>query len=269
MNKDIAVIMSVYKNDSLEFLKESLESLYSQTLQNFEIFIQIDGNVSPEIDSFLDSELNGGNIKYIGKRHQNKGLAFSLNELLDLTLDKYEYLARMDSDDICSRNRIESQYEFLKNNQDIDVVGSEIIEFYDDGSEREILYSHDHDSIKKNFRLRTAIPHVSAFFRSSFFIKAGKYNTKSNRNEDQWLWLEGFKNNCRFACIKEPLVRVRLSKDLLERRVDLKHNFDTFLLRNKIITELKFPSYLFIYNFLIFITKMMPSWVLKFVYKLR
>ena len=169
MNKDIAVIMSVYKNDSLEFLKESLESLYSQTLQNFEIFIQIDGNVSPEIDSFLDSELNGGNIKYIGKRHQNKGLAFSLNELLDLTLDKYEYLARMDSDDICSRNRIESQYEFLKNNQDIDVVGSEIIEFYDDGSEREILYSHDHDSIKKNFRLRTAIPHVSAFFRSSFY----------------------------------------------------------------------------------------------------
>ena len=42
----------------------------------------------------------------------------------------------MDSDDICSRNRIESQYEFLKNNQDIDVVGSEIIEFYDDGSEK-------------------------------------------------------------------------------------------------------------------------------------
>ena len=109
------------------------------------------------------------------------------------------------------------------------------------------------------------------FLRSleAAFIKAGKYNTKSNRNEDQWLWLEGFKNNCRFACIKEPLVRVRLSKDLLERRVDLKHNFDTFLLRNKIITELKFPSYLFIYNFLIFITKMMPSWVLKFVYKLR
>ena len=83
----------------------------------------------------------------------------------------------MDSDDICSRkNRIESQYEFLKNNQDIDVVGSEIIEFYDDGKERYSIHMTT-IRLRKNFRLRTAIPHVSAFFRSSFFIKAGKYNT--------------------------------------------------------------------------------------------
>lgn len=269
MNNDIAVIMSVYKNDSLEFLKESLESLYSQTFQNFDIFIQIDGDVASELDSFLSSERNAGKVKYLGKRHQNRGLAFSLNELLKLTLNKYKYLARMDSDDVCKKNRFEEQYEFMELNPNIDVVGSNIIEFYDDGAMKEVIYKTQHSRIFAEFAYKTALPHVSTFFRSSFFKKSGLYNENSNKNEDQWLWLKGFESGCKFASIPLPLVKVRLSDNLLKRRIDLKHNFDTYILRNKIVKRLKYPVYLYLFNLLVFFIKMLPPSFLKTIYKFK
>ena len=50
----IAVIMSVYKKDDLLFLKESIESLLNQTYSQVDIFIQQDGALSHDIESYLD-----------------------------------------------------------------------------------------------------------------------------------------------------------------------------------------------------------------------
>ena len=269
MNK-IAVIMSVYNGDNIIFLRESLESIYSQSFTDFDIFIQCDGSLTDDLNSFLKKEVSLEKIKYINFREKNLGLAASLNDLLREVLQRgYEFIARMDSDDICHESRFLKQYEYLLENYCIDVVGSNIIEFHDDGSTNEKMYPIDHDLIKKRFAYKTAIPHVTAMFRKSFFDKSGFYNEDSNRNEDQWLWLAGFLNKCQFASISEPLVNVRLSNNLLLRRSDFKHNFDTFKLRNKIVDDLKFSKVLLIYNLLIMGIKSMPTPLLRVIYKLR
>jgi len=272
MRKDteIVVIMCVYINDKLPDLQESLVSLYRQSFNEFDIFIQCDGIISNDMKIYLDAEVENGHIKLLRDRDVNFGLAASLNELLELAVSmKYKYFARMDADDICNSDRFKKQFRFMESNPSIDVVGSDIVEFYDDGSEKLVTYSNRHEEIKSHFAKKTALPHVTAFFRRSFFEKSGLYNISSNRNEDQWLWLSGFLNECNFASLPEPLVNVRLSTDLLSRRGGFKHNLDTFRLRNRIVSLLKFNKVYYLYNVLVLFVKMQPSWLLKIIYKLR
>ena len=267
---ECAIIMSVYKNDSLSFLKEALESLYDQSFRSIDIFIQCDGELPHVVMGYLEREYEQKRVKYLGIRDNNIGLAASLNELLAIVLPlNYPFIARMDADDICHQSRFYDQINFMHSNKNIDVLGSDIIEFFEDGEQRYVSYSGNHSDIFEQFSKKTAIPHVTAIFRESFFRKAGLYNHRSNRNEDQWLWLAGFQNDCIFHCINKPLVKVRLSHDLIGRRGEFRHNFDTYLLRNLIVKSLKYPKYLFLFNIIVFIAKSLPSPLLKIIYKIR
>jgi len=78
----IAVLLTVYKNDSLEEFKAALDSLYKQTIEGFDIFVQEDGPVDASIHSYLTQELNVKRIKHLGERDENKGFDYSLNEFV-------------------------------------------------------------------------------------------------------------------------------------------------------------------------------------------
>ena len=64
-------------------------------------------------------------------------------------------------------------------------------------------------------------------------------------------------------------IQYRISTDLLSRRGEFKHNWDTFLLRNSIIFKLKFSIFYYFYNFIIFLMKNLPFQILKLIYKVR
>ena len=123
--KDLAVIMSVYKNDKLSFVKLAVESILEQSYSNFNFYIQADGKLSEELYHYFE------NIKdqrlIFRRRDENKGLAFSLNELLSVVLKKqYNFIARMDADDISLHNRLEKQInEYKKFAHKVTVVADE------------------------------------------------------------------------------------------------------------------------------------------------
>ena len=48
----IAVLLTVYKNDGLEAFKVALDSLYKQTIENFDIFVQEDGPVDADMHEY-------------------------------------------------------------------------------------------------------------------------------------------------------------------------------------------------------------------------
>jgi glycosyltransferase involved in cell wall biosynthesis len=56
-------------------------------------------------------------------------LAHALN--YGLQYCSYELVARMDSDDICMPDRFEKQIDFIQRHDEIALVGSNILEFYD------------------------------------------------------------------------------------------------------------------------------------------
>ena len=106
MEKSIAVIMSCYKNDTYNYVFPSIESLLNQTYSNFDVFIKIDGPIDKTVEKYL-VQLKDFRF-HLSKRNENMGLAYSLNELLDIVKKReYEYIARMDADDICELYRFE------------------------------------------------------------------------------------------------------------------------------------------------------------------
>ena len=118
-SNQIAVIMSLYNNDVLGVVKLAVESILCQTYTNFDFYIQYDGPIRPEVDEYL-STLTDERVK-IQKRAENKGLALSLNDLLAVVMPQgYEYIARMDADDISLPERFEKQLAYFKSHPEVE-----------------------------------------------------------------------------------------------------------------------------------------------------
>ena len=127
----LVVIMSLYKSDILEYVRLAVDSVLSQTYADFDFYIQFDGSVSKDIDDYL-SNIQDERVS-IFRRDANKGLAFSLNELLDRVMpNAYQYIARMDADDISMPERFEKQIAFMDAHPEVDCLGTWAIEIKSD-----------------------------------------------------------------------------------------------------------------------------------------
>ena len=98
----ISVCMPVYNRGM--YIRDCIESVLSQSFRNFEFVIVDDGSTDETpniIDSYCDSR-----IRCIHNKHDYIG---SCNLLL--TEAKGKYIARIDSDDIMSQDRLQIQFE--------------------------------------------------------------------------------------------------------------------------------------------------------------
>lgn len=263
----IVIIMSVYKNDNISDLQVTLKSLYTQTEQA-DIYIQQDGELPLVLNDFLENEYQEGRVSYLGKRKENRGLAYSLNELLVVALSKYEYIVRMDADDISVVNRIELQYNFLEKHEDIDVVGGYIEEFSDSLTyNKVVIYPLIHEEMFQFFSKRVPIAHVTVMYRKSFFEKAGFYPTASPTNEDTLMWINGFQSGCRFSNIPEVLVKVRVSEDFFSRRGGLLKAWSDLKDRVLVIKTLGYNSLSYLYAFALFLVNIAPAKIKQILYR--
>ncbi|GHU17466.1 hypothetical protein FACS1894163_08390 [Spirochaetia bacterium] len=124
-----SVLMSIYHKEFASNLNQCLESLALQTLPASEIIIVKDGKLTAELEECLTSWQNELPLKIVGYE-ENKGLAFALNYGLQFCSN--ELIARMDSDDICMPERFEKQIDYFVQHKDTIIVGTNILEFYED-----------------------------------------------------------------------------------------------------------------------------------------
>lgn len=106
----VSVIIPFYKN--IDWLKEAIESVLSQTFKPFEIIIINDG--SPEDISDFISKYKF-HIKYIQKK--NEGPAKARN--LGIERSSGDYIAFLDSDDIWLPEKIETQLKLMIENSSV------------------------------------------------------------------------------------------------------------------------------------------------------
>jgi glycosyltransferase involved in cell wall biosynthesis len=218
----ISVLISVYKNDNIDDFTIALESVYlHQLLKPSEIVIIFDGPVKYEIENFITSKIiESWPIKLV-KLPRNVGLGKALNlGLLNCTFD---LVARMDSDDISNKERFLTQFNFLNNNPNIDIVGGYIQEFNESG---EILYKREvplnDNEIKKTLSYKNSMNHVTVMFRKSRLALIGNYEEAHLSFEDYGTWLKG-KKILKYANIPKILVKVKVNSDFANRRSGWKY----------------------------------------------
>lgn len=263
---EFSVLMSVYHKDKPDYLRLSLKSIWNdQTMKPTEIIIVKDGPLSAELDVVLNDFMVVAPIKIVALS-TNGGLANALNE--GYKRCKYEYIARMDADDISLPQRFEKQLTFLEYHKEIDSVGTWAIEINANGEEyfkKQMPMEHSH--CLRFFKKRDCYIHPTIMFRRSYFEKAGLYPTDTYFGEDTMMWAQGFKNCCRFANLPEYLFKFRLDKNFFQRRRGWKHAKSIFVLRRRVNKMLGFGIKEYCYALMYAIAKMMPTKILDFIYR--
>jgi len=180
----VSVIMPFYNAEN--FLKESIESVLNQTFTDFE-FIIINDASTDNSDTIVKKYLNKDKrIIYI-KNSKNKWIVFNLNKWIELA--RWEYIARMDGDDISILDRFKKQVDFLDKNKDISIVWWNVILINEEDNEIwKVIKPEFNEDILKFVFLGSPFVHPSVMIRKEVFNKLGGYKEKYLYCEDYELW---------------------------------------------------------------------------------
>ena len=211
---ETSVIMATYK-ESIQCLKQSIESIINQTYNDFEFIIILDNPDNKEHIAFInDYACKDERIKfYINDK--NMGLTNTLNRGLELAEGKY--ICRMDADDISELYRMEHQKKYLEEN-DFDLIGgiSQMID--EDGN---TIYSikkvpTDFKKIKKCIKYNQVISHPTWFGKKEVFDKLNGYRNMP-LCEDYDFTLRAILQGFKISNVNECVLKYRMTKDSISR----------------------------------------------------
>lgn len=263
-----SVLISVYKKEKAEYLKRALQSVINQTLKPTEIVIVKDGPLTKELDDCIeDFQKQNSKLFKILSFKENRGLGLALRD--GVKACKYEYIARMDSDDISKPDRCEKQFNYLQKHPETALLGTWITEFSKDENKPDTVTKLPctHQEIIKFAKRRNPFRHVTVVFKKTAVIQSGNYR--------DFLWFEDYDLFVRMlqkgyiaANIPEYLVNVRADKDMFARRggwqyLKQDYRFQKLLLKTKFIGKTDFLINITIRS----IVRLIPNKVRSYLYK--
>ena len=117
-----SVLLSVYNKENPLFLKKSLDSVFSQTRKADEVVLVEDGPLTTELDAVIEQFVKDEPTLKLVVLKKNQGLGRALNAgMKECT---YNYVARMDTDDVCYPNRFEKQMAYIDEHPGVDLLGA-------------------------------------------------------------------------------------------------------------------------------------------------
>ena len=184
MTPKISVILPVF--NAQIYLRESIESILSQSFTNFELIIINDGSTDQSLEiiqSYTDER-----IKLINQA--NAGLPISLNRAI--VVAKGQYLARQDADDISLPSRLAEQAAYLDEHPTCALLGSWANILLDNSpTDRALQHPHLNGDIALKLLFFNCFVHSSVMIRKCALEKSGLYPEERNKfpPEDYDLWL--------------------------------------------------------------------------------
>ena len=207
-----SVLISVYFKEKPGFLEKALESILNQTLKPDEVVLVKDGILTKELEEVISAEknkFNKNNIDFVCVQlEKNMGLGIALQKGLEKC--KYDYVARMDSDDMATDTRFEYQLKYMNEHKDISVLGGYIDEFSVEGEViRTKTMPLTYKDLYKYGRSRNPLNHMTVLFRKKEVLDVGGYKPLKGL-EDYYLWCRMLSNGYKIANIDKVLVHARL-----------------------------------------------------------
>lgn len=263
--KKIAFIITVYKKDKLEFFKQAVESILKQDygFENINIYLGIDGELPDDTANYIES--NKEHFHHIVQNESNKGLAFTLNRLIEILEDE-EYVFRMDSDDICKLDRVGKQVRFMEQHKNISIIGGAIEEFGENGIVKMTrTYPKTTKEAKQFISKASIFAHPAVCFRKTFFEKGFKYSEQYRFSQDLALWYDALANGFEVSNLDDVVLQLRVTKDFYKRR-SYKKAFGEFGIYYNGIKKLYGFSWRLVYPIARLVTRLMPVGLVKIVY---
>jgi len=212
------------------WLPDAIRSVFAQTYEDWELILVDDGSTDGSLE--IAHSVDDQRIRVISDG-LNKKLPSRLNQIAYLA--KYDFVGRMDADDLISPCRFEKQMRILEEIPNIDLVSSGVFSLTND---LKLIGARWHDSTSISLsellvKKGCGVVHAAILGRKEWFLR-NPYDTTLNIAQDYDLWLKSSANNdFNIYLIQEPLYFYReegnaTTKKILaayknERRMYLKY----------------------------------------------
>lgn len=263
-----SVLLSVYKNEKPEYLQVALMSIVNQTLLPDEIVIVEDGILTPGLDVVIQNFKDKyKNIVKLLPFKENRGLGLALHD--GVLACSYEYIARMDTDDIALPKRFAKQLAYLKEHPDVAMVGSWITEFSKDAEHPDTITKlpYTYGDIVAYAKKRNPFRHMTVIYKKSAVIDSGNYRDFL-WFEDYDLWVRMIQKGYKVANIPEVLVNVRADDAMFARRSGWKYWRQDMRFQRMLLAFSYIDIFMFLQNIVVrTIMRVFPNFLRIFLYK--
>ncbi len=214
--------MSVYHKEQSNNLKESMNSIWNQTVKTDDFVLVCDGPLNYELNRTIrEMELSHRELTVV-RLKKNAGLGNALNE--GIKYCKNELVARMDSDDISRNNRCELQLAVFNAFPETAICSGTVEEFYKstDRVEAKRVLPEKHEDIIAFAKKRNPFNHPCVMYKKEAVESAGGYRD-FYLLEDYYLWIRMLQDGAIGYNIQQPLLWMRAGSDLYKRRAGMKY----------------------------------------------
>jgi glycosyltransferase involved in cell wall biosynthesis len=184
-----------------KYLLDAIRSVFAQTYQEWELILIDDGSTDSSLE--IAKSVRDPRVRVISDG-QNKKLATRLNEVTKLA--KYDYIARMDADDLMFPNRIEMQLACFKANPELDIVTTGVFSVMNNlnlnGIRGQDYYNPTFQEIVSR---QKAVTHAAVIAKKTWYER-NKYDQNLSIAQDLELWIRASHNNdFKIMSISNPL----------------------------------------------------------------
>lgn len=219
LKKVISVLTTIY-NEPIDWVISCVDSVYEQceSIYDIQLIVIIDNPSIPRdyfirLQEYCDKLQSDRFTVDVYFNQSNIGLAKSLNKAFEYA--KGDFIARIDTDDICLPSRFKNQFKYLINNPDVSIVGGHMIRMDANGNNIGLARnSIDSFEIRKKIKYKSVCYHPTWMMKREIFIKLDGYRPYPNSQDFDFL-LRAFESNALITNIDEYVVRYRIRSDSL------------------------------------------------------
>lgn len=267
--KDFFVSIGIPFFNAEKYLALCIESVLAQTHENWELILIDDGSTDKSLEIALSYK--DKRIKVISDK-LNRKLPARLNEIIEIA--QYDYIARMDADDIMSPVRIQKQLEYLINHPNIDLVSTSLYSISNNNKLNGVRTCRLTSPTKKQVLLgNSGIVHASLLVKKEWY-KRNKYNEKIYTAQDYELWVSAMVNNdLKVGFLKDYLYYYREEDNVTKKKMIYSYKTQIKVIKKYYKGILSFDEYIltlikiYIKIFITYIFYYLS--IMEIIYKLR
>ena len=173
-----------------KYLALAIKSVQMQTYPYWELILIDDGSSDRSLAIAQEFAKKDSRIR-IYSDGENKKLATRLNEIAIKA--KYDWIARLDADDLMHPDRLRIQIEYLEEHPDIELVSSGLVSINSDNIVKGYRQTQASQGLEQ-ISLTNVISHPSVMGRRSWFLR-NPYSSEFPRAEDYELWMRAISKN--------------------------------------------------------------------------
>ena len=188
MTQNFSVVLYVWQKDFPAWVKQALDSIFSNTVKPTEVVIMVDGPVSEDMQAVIDEAAKNETIRVLSHPvHMLRAaaLAFAIKQC------QYDLIAIQGADSISLPNRFEKQSGYFEEHPETAVLGGYAQEM---DRNNEALPTAIREVTESEQEIKTCLQNHSPFiyrtvmFKKQAILDAGNYKDFPNL-EDEYLWV--------------------------------------------------------------------------------